>query len=119
MTAEAADRYPREPMLRALAHLVHGLRPDWPETSVLTLLRSSSRPLEDLILVAVHAARDRTAHTPGVIEHRSPCPASAPSTVPSGYSRAVRAAALQQRADPDSVVAYADRIRADLARRTR
>lgn len=116
MTAEASDRYTRDAMIRAIAYLVHGLRPDWPETSVLTVLRSSSQRTDALVGIAIHAALDPTTRTPGVIEQRAPCAAMQTTTPqPPPYSGAARAAAIRRRADPDAVRVHVARLRAHLA----
>jgi len=105
-------------MLRGLAYLVHGLRPDWPEASVLTLLRTSSQRIDALVSIAIHAALDPTASTPGVITHRAPCTASAQTTPqPPNYNHAARTAALKARANPDNVRIHLARIRTNLAQR--
>ncbi len=75
-TDETQDR-----PLRALAHVVAALRSDWSEASVLTVLRSDRRSLHVLATVAVHAAADPSAKTPGVIPRRAPCTATATDTL--------------------------------------
>ncbi len=64
---------PDEKALRALAYVVHSARPEWPYESVLTVLREQRRAFDVIANIAIHAALDQTARTPGVIAHRAPC----------------------------------------------
>ena len=66
MTRQADD-----PRLRALAELVHQLRPAWNRAGIIAALHASTdKPLDQLIRAALDAAFDPDAATPAVIQHR-------------------------------------------------
>ncbi|WP_113717300.1 hypothetical protein [Arthrobacter dokdonensis] len=58
-----------EPQARALAELLHQLRPEWVTTSILTLLweHRNEHPFPELSTAAVTVANDSTKRTPGII----------------------------------------------------
>lgn len=58
---------------RALAFVVHHIRPDWDERGILAAFTEARMPYAQLASVAIHAAFDPSARTPGVIPHRTPC----------------------------------------------
>jgi hypothetical protein len=63
---------PTDPQHRALAELVHQLRPAWNRGGILGAIHAASGRLdtEHLVRAAIDAALDRTALTPAVIAHR-------------------------------------------------
>lgn len=57
--------------VRALAELVHHIRPDWNRGGILAALTAQpERAFPELTRAALDAAWDRTADTPAVIAHR-------------------------------------------------
>lgn len=64
---------PDDPRLKALAELVHQLRPAWNRGGILSAIHACQRPGRDLpsiVRAAIDAALDPTADTPGAIQHR-------------------------------------------------
>lgn len=63
---------PDDPRHKALAELVHQLRPAWNRAGILAAVHAASgkRTIEALVRAAVDAAFDRTAETPTAIMHR-------------------------------------------------
>lgn len=61
----------RDPRTRALAELVHQLRPGWNRPGIAAALHAAAgKPLPNLIRAAVDAALDPAAETPAVIKNR-------------------------------------------------
>lgn len=61
--------------LRALAHLVHHIRPDWDEHGILAKLTQATtagRRTPDLALAAIRAAAEPSNRTPAVIPFDGP-----------------------------------------------
>lgn len=58
-----------EPQARALAELLHQLRPEWVTASILTLLweHRDEHPFPELCTAAVIVANDSTKRSPGII----------------------------------------------------
>lgn len=62
---------PNDPRIRALAELIHHLRPAWNRAGIIGALHAASkRPLDQLIRASIDAALDPDAATPAVIQHR-------------------------------------------------
>lgn len=62
---------PNDPRLRALAELVHQLRPAWNRAGIHGALHAASiKPIDQLVRAAIDAALDPDAQTPAVIQHR-------------------------------------------------
>lgn len=59
-----------DPKLRALAELVHQIRPTWDRAGILSVLTSDAREFTTLAHVAIDVAHDTKARTPGVIPSR-------------------------------------------------
>ena len=69
--AEMSPRQAEDPRLRALAELVHQLRPTWHRGGIIGALHAGKvRPMPELVRAAINAALDPTAETPGAIQHR-------------------------------------------------
>lgn len=69
---------------RAIAYLLHEIRPDWGITSLETLIRTNQpQPLGPLIIAATTKAMEATCKTPAPIFHPGPhWPAKAKTTGP-------------------------------------
>lgn len=62
---------PNDPRLRALAELVHQLRPAWNRAGIHGAIHAATdRPIDQLVRAAIDAALDPDAQTPAVIQHR-------------------------------------------------
>lgn len=57
----------RTDAIRQLAATIHTLRPEWDVGGIRQILADDSRPMPELIRVAMAVANDHTARTPGVI----------------------------------------------------
>lgn len=68
------SREQHEQNLRAIAHLVHQVRPDWELRGIMAALRGCPPDrLADTVIAAISCARDRhDQHTPAVIPHDGP-----------------------------------------------
>ena len=74
-----------EPTAKALAHLVAKLRPAWDTPGILAALHVAYGRHHDLAIVAhiaIDAAVDQTATTPGVIVHRDRTATALPTSTP-------------------------------------
>lgn len=75
------NEFTRDPRIRALAELVHQLRPEWNRAGVMSALQAAKeKPLPALIRAAIDAATDMSVSTPAVIRHRDGAAWAAPAT---------------------------------------
>lgn len=79
---------PDDPRLKALAELVHQLRPGWNRGGILSAVHACQRPgrtLPSIIRAAVDAALDPDVKTPAGMQHRDGdawTPEARPTTTP-------------------------------------
>lgn len=62
----------RDPRVRALAELLHQIRPTWDRAGIRSalLIASATKTFEQVTHAAIGASFDTSAHTPAVIPHR-------------------------------------------------
>jgi hypothetical protein len=77
----------RSESIRQLANVIHTMRPEWDAGGIRAILEDDSRPMLELIDVAMAVAHDMTARTPAVIRAKdTPVPGIDPRAGVSGMA---------------------------------